>query len=136
MEQIVVIGAGTMGNGIAHTAAASGFATTLIDVSDEFLQRGMKTISSNLQRGVDKGKMTAEEKQTILDRIQSTTDIDSAVADADIVVEAIIENLAAKVQLFERLDKLTKPECILASNTSSISITKMAAARMHSGFRS
>jgi 3-hydroxybutyryl-CoA dehydrogenase len=128
MEQIVVIGAGTMGNGIAHTAAASGFSTTLIDVSDEFLQRGMKTISANLQRGVDKGKMTAEEKQTVLDRIQSTTDIDSAVANADIVVEAIIENLAAKVQLFERLDKLTKPECILASNTSSISITKMAAA--------
>jgi len=128
MEKIVVIGAGTMGNGIAHTAAASGFATTLIDVSDEFLQRGMKTISSNLQRGVDKGKMTAEEKQTVLDRIQSTTDIDSAVANADIVIEAIIENLAAKVQLFERLDKLTKPECILASNTSSISITKMAAA--------
>jgi len=128
MEQIVVIGAGTMGNGIAHTAAASGFATTLIDVSDEFLQRGMKTISSNLQRGVDKGKMTAEEKQTILDRIQSSTDIDAAVANADIVVEAIIENLSAKVQLFEKLDKLTKPECILASNTSSISITKMAAA--------
>jgi len=128
MENIVVIGAGTMGNGIAHTAAASGFATTLIDVSDEFLQRGMKTISSNLQRGVDKGKMTAEEKQAILDRIQSTTDIDAAVANADIVIEAIIENLAAKIQLFEKLDKLTKPECILASNTSSISITKMAAA--------
>jgi 3-hydroxybutyryl-CoA dehydrogenase len=128
MENIVVIGAGTMGNGIAHTAAASGFATTLIDVSDEFLQRGMKTISSNLQRGVDKGKMTAEEKQTILDRIQSTTDIEAAVANADIVIEAILENLAAKVQLFEKLDKLTKPECILASNTSSISITKMAAA--------
>ncbi len=128
MENIVVIGAGTMGNGIAHTAAASGFATTLIDVSDEFLQRGMKTISANLQRGVDKGKMSAEEKQSILDRIQSSTDIESAVASADIVIEAIIENLAAKVQLFEKLDRLTKPECILASNTSSISITKIAAA--------
>jgi 3-hydroxybutyryl-CoA dehydrogenase len=128
MEQIVVIGAGTMGNGIAHTAAASGFPTTLIDVSDEFLQRGMKTISSNLQRGVDKGKMSAEEKQAILDRIQWSTNIESAVANADIVIEAIIENLAAKVQLFEHLDKLTKPECILASNTSSISITKIAAA--------
>jgi len=128
MEQIVVIGAGTMGNGIAHTAAASGFATTLIDVSDEFLQRGMKTISSNLQRGVDKGKMSAEEKQAVLDRIQSSTNIESAVAGADIVIEAIIENLAAKVQLFGQLDKLTKPECILASNTSSISITKIAAA--------
>jgi len=128
MEQIVVIGAGTMGNGIAHTAAASGFATTLIDVSDEFLQRGMKTISSNLQRGVDKGKMSGEEKQAILDRIQWSTNIESAVGNADIVIEAIIENLAAKVQLFGQLDKLTKPECILASNTSSISITKIAAA--------
>ena len=128
MNQIVVIGAGTMGNGIAHTAAASGFATTLIDVSDQFLQRGMKTIAANLQRGVDKGKMTPGEKQAVLDRIQSTTDIDAAVANADIVIEAIIENLSAKVQLFEKLDKLTKPECILASNTSSISITKMAAA--------
>ncbi len=133
MEKIVVIGAGTMGNGIAHTAAASGFTTTLIDVSQEFLDRGMKTISSNLQRGVDKGKMSADEKQTILDRIQSTTDIDSAVADADIVIEAIIENVTAKVQLFERLDKLTKPECILASNTSSISITKIAAATRRPG---
>jgi|SRR3954447_21059026 len=128
MEQIVVIGGGTMGNGIAHTAAASGFATTLIDVSDEFLQRAMKTISGNLQRGVDKGKMTPEEKETVLGRITASTDLDAAVANADIVVEAIMENLSAKVQLFEKLDKLTKPECILASNTSSISITKMAAA--------
>jgi 3-hydroxybutyryl-CoA dehydrogenase len=128
MEHIVVIGGGTMGNGIAHTAAASGFATTLIDVSDEFLQRAFQTISGNLQRGVDKGKLTAEEKQTILGRIKTTTDIESAVANADIVIEAIIENLTAKVQLFQKLDKLTKPECILASNTSSISITKIAAA--------
>jgi 3-hydroxybutyryl-CoA dehydrogenase len=128
MQQIVVIGGGTMGNGIAHTAAASGFATTLIDVSDEFLQRAVKTISGNLQRGVDKGKMTAEEKETILGRINTSTDIDAAVANADIVIEAIIENLGAKVQLFQRLDKLAKPECILASNTSSISITKIAAA--------
>ena len=128
MEQIVVIGGGTMGNGIAHTAAASGFATTLIDVSDEFLQRAVKTISGNLQRGVDKGKMTAEEKDTILGRIKTSTDIDAAVANADIVIEAIIENLSAKVQLFQKLDKLAKPECILASNTSSISITKIAAA--------
>ena len=71
MEKIVVIGAGTMGNGIAHTAAASGFPTTLIDVSDEFLQRGMKTVSANLQRGVDKGKMTAEEKQMFQRSFQS-----------------------------------------------------------------
>jgi 3-hydroxybutyryl-CoA dehydrogenase len=127
MKNIVVIGAGTMGNGIAHTAAASGFDVTLLDVAQEFVDRGMSTISSNLQRGVDKGKMTADQKQAVLGRIRSTTDVE-LVREADLVIEAIIENLAAKVQLFERLDRLTKPECILASNTSSISITKIAAA--------
>jgi 3-hydroxybutyryl-CoA dehydrogenase len=127
MPQIVVIGAGTMGNGIAHTAAASGFPTTLIDVGQPILDRAMSTISANLQRGVDKGKMTADEKQTVLGRINATPDM-NAVAEADLVVEAIIENLAAKTALFEKLDQTTKPECILSSNTSSISITKIAAA--------
>jgi 3-hydroxybutyryl-CoA dehydrogenase len=126
MKRIVVIGAGTMGNGIAHTAAASGFDVTLIDVAEEFVQRGMSTIATNLQRGVDKGKMTADEKAAILRRIRATTDV-QAVADADIVIEAIIENLAAKTVLFEQLDRKTAAECILASNTSSISITKIAA---------
>jgi 3-hydroxybutyryl-CoA dehydrogenase len=127
MPNIVVIGAGTMGNGIAHTAAASGFPTTLVDVDQPILDRALSTISANLQRGVDKGKMTADEKQSILGRITATPDMD-AVANADLVVEAIIENLAAKTSLFEKLDRLTKPDCILSSNTSSISITKMAAA--------
>jgi len=127
MEKIVVIGAGTMGNGIAHTAAASGFPVTLIDVGDDVLQRAVGTISANLQRGVDKGKMTAEEKQAVLGRIAPATN-DEAVAEADIVIEAIVENLGAKTALFEKLDRLAKPECLLASNTSSISITKIAAA--------
>jgi 3-hydroxybutyryl-CoA dehydrogenase len=127
MKQIVVIGAGTMGNGIAHTAGASGFDVTLIDVAEAFLERGMATISSNLQRGVDKGKLTADEKQQVLGRIRATSDVASA-ADADIVIEAIIENLAAKTQLFQQLDAITRPDCILASNTSSISITKIGAA--------
>jgi 3-hydroxybutyryl-CoA dehydrogenase len=127
MKKIVVIGAGTMGNGIAHTAAASGFDVTLIDVAEAFLERGMSTISSNLQRGVDKGKMTADEKQQILGRIRATSDVNAA-ADADIVIEAIIENLAAKTELFAKLDSITGADCILASNTSSISITKIAAA--------
>jgi 3-hydroxybutyryl-CoA dehydrogenase len=116
-----------MGNGIAHTAAASGFDVTLIDLAEAILERGMATISSNLQRGVDKGKMTAEEKQQILGRIKPTGDL-AAASGADLVVEAIIENLAAKTQLFAKLDTLTSPACILASNTSSISITKIAAA--------
>jgi len=127
MEKIVVIGAGTMGNGIAHVAAASGFPVTLIDVGDELLRRAVDTISANLQRGVDKGKMTAEEKQAVLGRINAVTGFE-AVAEADIAVEAIVENLAAKISLFEKLDRLAPPECLLASNTSSISITKIAAA--------
>ena len=127
MTNIVVIGGGTMGNGIAHTAAASGFRTTLVDVADTLIERALSTISANLQRAVDKGKLTASEKQSILGRITTTTNIDS-VTDADLVVEAIVENVAAKTQLFEKLDKITKRECILASNTSSISITKIAAA--------
>jgi 3-hydroxybutyryl-CoA dehydrogenase len=127
MKHIVVIGAGTMGNGIAHTAAASGFDVTLIDVAEAFLERGMSTISSNLQRGVDKGKMTADDKQQILGRIRATSDLNAA-ANADIVIEAIIENLTAKTELFAKLDAITGADCILASNTSSISITKIAAA--------
>ena len=128
VKNIVVIGAGTMGNGIAHTAAASGFPTTLVDVSDAFLERGMSTISANLQRGVDKGKMSADEKQTVLGRIRTTTSVEDAVADAGLVVEAIIENVAAKTELFARLDRIAPAGCILSSNTSSISITKIAAA--------
>ena len=127
MEKIVVIGAGTMGNGIAHAAAASGFSVTLIDVGDEVLHRAVNTISANLQRGVDKGKMTADEKQATLGRITAATG-DDALAEADVVIEAIVENLGAKVALFEKLDRLARPECLLASNTSSISITKIAAA--------
>ena len=127
MKNIVVIGGGTMGNGIAHTAAATGFDVTLLEVAQEFLDRAMKTISSNLQRGVDKGKMTAEEKEKVLGRIKPATDV-NAVANADLVIEAIIENMGAKTELYKKLDELTRPDCILASNTSYISITKLAAA--------
>jgi 3-hydroxybutyryl-CoA dehydrogenase len=127
MKNIVVVGGGTMGNGIAHTAAAAGLDVTLLDVSDAILQRALSTITANLQRGVDKGRMTAEERDAIAGRIRPTTEL-SAVAEADIVVEAIIESLEAKTDLFARLDKATRPDCILASNTSSISITKIAAA--------
>jgi 3-hydroxybutyryl-CoA dehydrogenase len=127
MKAITVIGGGTMGNGIAHTAAASGFDVTLIDVSDSILERAVSTITSNLQRGVDKGKMTAEERDAIVGRIRPASDLGAA-AESDIVIEAILENLDAKTQVFTQLDAITRPECILASNTSSISITKIAAA--------
>jgi 3-hydroxybutyryl-CoA dehydrogenase len=126
MQKIVIVGAGTMGNGIAHTAAATGFATTLIDVNQQILDRATRTISANLQRGVDKGKMSADEKEAVLGRIRVSSDVADA-ADADLVVEAIIEDVAAKTSLFQKLDEITRPECILASNTSSISITKIAA---------
>ncbi|HET8799452.1 MAG TPA: 3-hydroxybutyryl-CoA dehydrogenase [Thermoanaerobaculia bacterium] len=127
MKNIVVIGGGTMGNGIAHTAAASGLDVLLVDVAQEFLQRAVATITANLQRGVDKGKMTAEERDAVVARIRTTTNIEEA-KDADIVIEAIIEKTEAKTQLFATLDRVTRPDCILASNTSSISITKIAAA--------
>ena len=127
MRQIVVIGAGTMGNGIAHTAAASGFDVILIDVAEAILERGMSTISANLQRGVDKGKITLDDKQQVLGRIRAASDV-AAAAEADIVIEAISENPGAKTQLFVTLDSLTSADCILASNTSSISITRIAAA--------
>ena len=126
MKHIVVIGAGTMGNGIAHTAAASGLEVTLIEVAQEFLDRGMKAISANLQRGVDKGKMTPEEKSLVIGRIRQSTSMADAAA-GDLVIEAIIENLTAKSALFKQLDEITPPETILASNTSSISITRLGA---------
>jgi 3-hydroxybutyryl-CoA dehydrogenase len=127
MKNIVVIGGGTMGNGIAHTAAASGFDVSLVDMNESILQRAISTITANLQRGVDKGKMTAEALQSIVSRIRPLTNVEE-IADADIVIEAIIEDVDAKTRLFSQLDAITKPECILASNTSSISITKIAAA--------
>lgn len=127
MKNVVVIGGGTMGNGIAHAAAASGLEVSLVDVNDSILQRAVATITSNLQRGVDKGRMTAEQRDEVVGRIRTTTDMES-IASADIVIEAIIENLEAKTQLFARLDSITRPETILASNTSSISITKIASA--------
>src|SRR5260370_13720696 len=127
MKNIVVIGAGTMGNGIAHTAAVSGLDVKLIDVSDQLVGQAIDTISANLQRGVDKGRMSADEKQSALGRIRPATDV-AAAAGADLVVEAIIESLGPKTQLFAKLDEITPPDCILASNTSSISITKIGAA--------
>jgi 3-hydroxybutyryl-CoA dehydrogenase len=127
MQNIAVIGAGTMGNGIAHMAGAAGLSVILVDVSEQFVQRGMATISANLQRGVDKGRTSAAQKQEILARIRATTKMED-VRDADMAIEAIVENLDAKTSLFAELDRLTSPECILASNTSSISITRIAAA--------
>lgn len=126
IKTIGVLGAGTMGNGIAHTAAQFGFQVIMRDLKDEFIDQGMKTIDKNLQRGVDKGRLASEEKKEILSRINATTELE-VLKDADFIIEAIIEDFNLKRQVFIELDKLCSPEVVLASNTSSISITKIAA---------
>ena len=122
-----VIGAGQMGGGIAHVAAASGLPVILVDVEERFLEKGRATIEKNLDREVAKGKRTAEEKAAALGRVSTTTRLE-ALADCDAVVEAIVENEAVKRELFGRLDAIARAGAILASNTSSISITRLAAA--------
>jgi len=122
-----VIGAGTMGNGIAQIAARAGFDVVMCDVSDEFLALGMTAIDKSLQRDVDKERLSATEKQAIVGRIETTTGL-SSLSDAFIVVEAVTEDLAVKTEVFRALDQITKADAILASNTSSISITKLGAA--------
>jgi 3-hydroxybutyryl-CoA dehydrogenase len=126
IQSIGVIGAGQMGNGIAHVSAQAGLTVVMQDISEAFAAKGVANIDKNLQRGVDKGKMTAEEKAAILGRIRTTTKLED-LADCDIVVEAATENWVIKKQIFETLDKVCKAGAILASNTSSISITKLAA---------
>ena len=125
-KTIGVIGAGTMGNGIAQVAARAGFDVRMRDVSVEFLKRGLATVDRSLQRDVDKARLSGEDKQQIIARIRITTELDD-LRDCDFIIEAIIESLAAKSEVFLYLDKLVPPEVILASNTSSISITKLAA---------
>jgi 3-hydroxybutyryl-CoA dehydrogenase len=121
-----VVGAGTMGNGIAQVAARAGFEVVMRDVADDFLARGMKAIDKSLQRDVDKERLTAEEKQSIVGRIKTTTDT-ADLGEALIVVEAVTEDLQVKIDLFKALDGITNNNAILASNTSSISITKLGA---------
>ena len=126
-EVIGVVGAGTMGNGIAQVAARAGCEVILRDVADEFLQRGLRAIDKSLQRDVDKGRLTEEAKREIVGRVRPTVEV-SELARADFVVEAVTENLEVKSGIFRALDEITRPEAILASNTSSISITKLGAA--------
>jgi 3-hydroxybutyryl-CoA dehydrogenase len=126
IERVGVIGAGTMGNGIAHVFARSGFNVVLADVDQRFLDRGLATIAKNLDRELAKSKITADDKAATLGRI--TTVVDRAkLADCDLVIEAATEKFEIKAEIFRDLDRVMKPEVILASNTSSISITKIAA---------
>ena len=128
MKNITVIGAGTMGNGIAHVFAQKGHPVVLIDRSEDALERALTTIEKNLGRLVAKERITEEVKASTLDNISNSTDLASAVSEADLVVEAATENVDLKLKIFEDIDKMAPADCILATNTSSISITKIAAA--------
>jgi 3-hydroxybutyryl-CoA dehydrogenase len=125
MKQIAVIGGGTMGNGIAHVFAQCGYAVNLIDVKQEMLDKAMATITKNMDRQVAKGSLTEEQKLASLSNIQCYTQLSDGVANADLVVEAATENVEIKLNIFRQLDALTPPHCVLASNTSSISISKI-----------
>jgi len=122
-----VVGAGQMGGGIAHVAAGAGLPVVLVDVAQALVDKGRAAIEKNLEREVAKGKRTAEDRQAALARIETSTDA-AALSGCDIVIEAIVENEAVKKELFGRLDGICRPDAILASNTSSISITRLAAA--------
>ena len=125
-ETIGVVGSGTMGNGIAQTAATKNYDVILCDIKDEFLQRAIGNIGKSLDRFVKKETMTVDQKNEVLGRIKTTTSLED-LKDCFLVVEAATENFEIKKQLFQRLDEITNADCILASNTSSISITKIAA---------
>jgi 3-hydroxybutyryl-CoA dehydrogenase len=127
MKNITVIGAGTMGNGIAHTFAQFGYQVTLVDISEEALKKAIATIGKNLDRMVEKEKITAADKAKTLANLATLTDIKTGVSKADLVVEAATENVDLKLKIFKDIDANTRPECILATNTSSISITRIAA---------
>ena len=127
MENIAVIGAGTMGNGIAHVFAQNGYKVNLIDISAEALDKAFKTIEKNLDRMLSKEKITTETKEKTLSNLHKITNLQEGVSDADLVVEAATENMDIKLSIFKQMDQFAPANCILSTNTSSISITKIAA---------
>ena len=131
MQKVVVVGAGTMGNGIAHTFAQFGYPVLLIDANESALEKGLKTIQANFERQVQKQQVTEEQRDAALQRISTATSIDERAADADLVVEAASENFDIKSSIFRKLDEVCQPSCILASNTSSISITPYNTPTLH-----
>lgn len=126
IKKVAVIGGGTMGNGITHVVAMSGFDVTLIDINESVLDRALATITKNLDRMVAKEKISGSDKDATLGRISTSTSLENSVGDVDLVIEAVNENFELKRKIFTTLDEKTKESCILASNTSSISITKLA----------
>lgn len=127
MKNITVIGSGTMGNGIAHVFAQFGYAVSLVDINPAALEKAVATIGKNLDRQVNKGLLTEEQKAQTLKNISTFTDLKEAASQSDLIVEAASENFDIKAKIFKQLDEIAKPEAILATNTSSISITKLAA---------
>lgn len=128
MKNVCVIGAGTMGNGIAHLFAQNGFSVSLVDVSQDQLNRALATITKNLERQLSKGSISAEIKETALQNIVTHTSLSTAIKNAELVVEAATENVELKLSIFKQMDEHAPAGCILATNTSSISITKIASA--------
>jgi 3-hydroxybutyryl-CoA dehydrogenase len=128
MKMIAVIGAGTMGNGIAHVFAQHHFLVHLIDTDNSALEKAISTIEKNVDRQVTKGIIAANDKATLLSNITTHTDLNTGIADADLIIEAATENSIIKKKIFAEMDKYAKPNCILATNTSSISIGALAAA--------
>jgi 3-hydroxybutyryl-CoA dehydrogenase len=128
IEEIVVIGGGQMGNGIAQVTSQAGFRVTIVDVSDEILERSLENIESSLARLVKAGKTSSEDADAARGRLSTTTDVDAAARAADHVIEAVIEDIGVKKELFRRIDELCAPEVILATNTSQFSITEIASA--------
>lgn len=127
IRKVGVVGAGTMGNGIAQVFAIAGYNVVMRDIKDEFIARGLATIRKSLERMASRAKITPEAKDAALGRIEATTEM-NALADCDLVIEAALEDVAVKAQIFRELDAIVKPGAILATNTSSISVTKVAAA--------
>ncbi|PJW21097.1 3-hydroxybutyryl-CoA dehydrogenase [Geobacillus thermodenitrificans] len=127
-ETIAVIGSGVMGSGIAQTAAMAGKTVYLYDVSEAALQNGLASAEKSLRRFVQSGRMSEQEAQAARGRLRPTTDLTEAVREADVVIEAVPENLALKKEVFQKLDELAKPSAILATNTSELSVTALAAA--------
>ena len=133
IKKICVLGAGLMGAGIAQTAAQAGFDVSIRDMEDRFVENGMASIKNNLDRAVSKGKMEKDEAQKVMERIKGTIDLKEAAHDADMVIEAIIEIMEVKKQVYKELDTLCKKETIFASNTSGLSITEMASVTQRPG---
>jgi 3-hydroxybutyryl-CoA dehydrogenase len=127
IRNISVIGAGTMGNGIAHVFAQYGFKVVLSDLKQEYLDRALSTIRTNLDRQIKRGSLREDQKKEALDRIRTTTDFAESIRSADLVIEAVVEDAEVKKKIFSDLDRLCSPSTIIATNTSSISITELAA---------